>query len=348
MKISHLNQRITERSSLTLLDLVLAHNNDYGFDPINALSRPLRAVPNVSVIIPYYETGRLVCNTLRHLYNSIAAVLAAYPKWHYEVILLDDGSQHIHANNVLNSADWQNLTILSTSLNQGRTLTRNQGLQFARYEKCVFMDSDIFIDTTLLLNNLRLHCVNLLQNRRNSITIALFENKIDPVITDYDGTLHSVDLRINDFRSQCTYQEGWIGCESDKAFISQEFHLVSETNFFRQWKGQFGPWCLTNMVLGGFFMVDRNSALAVSGFDSMFAGYGFTETSLPTKLIAKYNDFLIPQTVGGAVHHEGNPAHNDLDTRNKNFREKHDLYFNHYLRLPAEEAISRPLHGWNV
>lgn len=93
-------------------------------------------------------------------------------------------------------------------------------------------------------------------------------------------------------------------------------------------------------------MVDRASSLEVNGFDVMFGEYGFTETSLPTKLIAAHQHFVIPQTSGGAVHYEGNPAHNDPETRNRHFRSKHRLYFEKYLRLPLREALNRPLQGW--
>ena len=100
------------------------------------------------------------------------------------------------------------------------------------------------------------------------------------------------------------------------------------------------------MVLGGYFLVARQPALTVNGFDIMFDGYGFTETTLPTKLIAIQEHYVIPQVVGGAIHCQTNPAHHSQYERDMFFRRAHTLYFDTYLKLSVVDAPTRPIQGW--
>lgn len=331
-----------------LIDLLLAHQNDFRFSPVDALVTPTDNVPSLSIVIPYYDTGPIIQSVLRHLYDAIAVTLMAYSSWAYEVLLLDDGSKSYPAPLVVNAEKWPNMTIHCASRNRGRVRTRNEGLLKARYEKCLFMDSDILVDAGALLNNLKLHAVNWDRNRNNCITVGLFETRRDASVIAQAKHLNARDLDINDFRVDCIYQLSWIGCDTDRQFVSRHFRLIEETNYFRNWVGMHGPWCLPNMVLGGFFVADRASSLEVNGFDAMFEKYGFTETSLPTKLVANQRQFVIPQVVGGAIHYEGNPTHNDQQTRDKYFKEAHALYFKQYLLFAGNEAVSRPLSGWGT
>jgi hypothetical protein len=96
---------------------------------------------------------------------------------------------------------------------------------------------------------------------------------------------------------------------------------------------------LPNMVLGGLFAVQRERALKVHGFNILFKGYGFTETSLPTKLIAYSHDFVVPILKGGGIHLY--TANSDLtrDQKDDQFKKKHSLYFNTFLEYSIEEAI---------
>jgi hypothetical protein len=92
-------------------------------------------------------------------------------------------------------------------------------------------------------------------------------------------------------------------------------------------------------VLGGFFMVDTDASRKVNGFDEAFEGYGFTETSLPTKLIAGHGHFLVPVIQGGCVHIDDEHINVSRQNKDRIFREKHDFYFNHYLCLTWKQAL---------
>jgi glycosyltransferase involved in cell wall biosynthesis len=257
-----------------------------------------------------------------------------------EVILLDDGSTKRRAKEFIDCRAWRNLTLLDCSANRGRTCTRNEGLYNAKYAKCLFLDSDILSDPGCLLRHLAIH------GRSSCVSVSFFELSIDAAWLHKDRTLRPEDLKINDWRFQCTYQASWIGCEADIQFANRNFRIVEETRQFRDWRGMFGPWCLANMVIGCYFMVDRAESVKVNGFDPMFAGYGFTETSLPTKLVAGRGAYVIPQVIGGAVHFEANPAHHTQAERNVLFQKRHRLFFGNYLQLPLEEAMTRKAQRW--
>ncbi len=118
---------------------------------------------------------------------------------------------------------------------------------------------------------------------------------------------------------------------------------MNETNNMKNWpkSGYLGPWLSVNMVLGGFFMVDRKDSLSVGGFDKSFTGYGFTEQSLPAKLVSYYSTCLIPLVEHFAIHL--NNESNSTQTKEEKyqiFKQRHDYFFNTYLQKTLSEVLT--------
>lgn len=327
------------REKTTLKKLLFNHNNDYGFDVIRILPMQPKSVPNLSVVIPYFETKSIIKLTLRHLYNSLDTVQGLYKDWKFEVIVVDDGSKKFLAEKQIKVSKYTNLKIISSPYNKGRSSTRNIGLYNSRYELCLFMDSDILVDTQLILNHLKIHSYCQKIKKIGAITISFFQfsDEKEPLLKF--NRLTPVDLKLNDYRLYCKYGPTWIGCEEDKKFVGKEFRIVQDTKDFRDWRGMYKAWALTNMVLGGFFMVDRRESIKVNGFNESFKGYGFTETSLPTKLIVTTGNFLIPILIGSGLHIEDKKVNISRKNKDRIFWEKHDFYFNKYLELTPKNAI---------
>jgi len=323
----------------TLKELIIEHDNDYGFDVAQVIQDNTLILPNLSIVIPYYETGEVFLRTLHYLCQAIDAVKKVAPYWRYEVIVIDDGSAEKKAINCVGKG-FSGLNIVSNHINQGRTKTRNHGLKLAKHEVCLFMDSDILVAEEFLLHHLRTHAFARIVSKP-IITVGFFQFVDTQYLGDNHDHIHCHDIALNDFRLDCVYGETWIGCEDDRQFISKRFKIVEETELFRKWprNGFFGPWFLTNMVLGGFFMVYTDVSRKVNSFDEAFEGYGFTETSLPTKLIAGYGHFLVPVTQGGCVHIDDEHINVSRQDKDKIFQEKHDFYFNQYLNLTWEQAL---------
>ncbi|PJE64770.1 MAG: hypothetical protein COU90_00685 [Candidatus Ryanbacteria bacterium CG10_big_fil_rev_8_21_14_0_10_43_42] len=326
-----------ERLHRTLREVMLNHNNDYGFD-VHATLLQSPDVPNLSIVIPYYESKHITL-VIRYLYTGIVKVQQEHPEWQFEVIVIDDGSMN-RADRIFNPQEYHNLAVTTLQSNRGRTEARNVGLRQARFPVVLFMDADIIVSDDVILNHLKVQVAEGIAGR--CITVGFFATvaPADPFLTQ-PLTNNAIRSKLNDFRLSCVYQSSWIGCEEDKQFIGRMFEIVRETNGFRNWPigSFFGPWILSNMVLGGFFMVDREAAFEVNGFDRSFVGYGFTETSLPTKLIARYSHYVVPVIEGVCLHIDDESEWPSRSEKNALFREKHAQYFNRYLELTCEEAI---------
>ncbi len=324
----------------TLKELIIQHDNDYGFDVAQVIQDGSLSLPNLSIVIPYYETGKVFASALRYLYRALEAVKQAAPYWQCEIMVVDDGSLKKKAVDYVEK-ELNDLRIVSNDANQGRTKTRNHGLKLAKHELCLFMDSDVLVAEEFLLYHLRAHAFAR-KVHKIIITVGFFQFVDEEYFRDSKNKeVCCHDVRLNDFRLDCVYGSTWIGCEDDKRFIGKRFKIVEETESFRKWSkdGFFGPWFLTNMVLGGFFMVDTDSSKKVNGFDDAFEGYGFTETSLPTKLIAGCGHFLVPVAQGGCLHIDDGKVNVSRQDKDKIFWEKHDFYFNRYLCLTWEQAL---------
>lgn len=303
-----------------------SHNNDYGFDAAEILSddSPSCNKPDVSVVIPYYETGK----TFERCLNFITKAAVSYGG-KVEVIVVDDGSvKRPILDYIDNTPPW--LKCIVHPFNQGRTAARNKGLALSSGSIVFFIDSDVLVDEQIILNHVKLHKAAS-KNDHKSICVSFFEfcNLNDSRI--HADAIQEDDIRLNDFRISCTYGPTWIGCEEDKKYIGQRIRLLEETDGFRSWKGQYKAWMLPNMVLGGAFSVDRSEILAVNGFDERFQGYGFTETSAVTRMIAERSNVVVPCLRGGALHIEDENVNVSREEKDQIFKVKHNFYFNVFL-----------------
>ncbi len=98
--------------------------------------------PYLSVIMPIY-------NVEKHLKTAIESVLNQTFN-NFELILVDDCSPDGCAEICDTYAQqYQNILVVHHSENQGLSMARNTGLQFANGEYLTFMDSDDYIDLDL-------------------------------------------------------------------------------------------------------------------------------------------------------------------------------------------------------
>ncbi len=314
----------------TRFKLLEQHNNDYGFNPLDFLieEKTIAYWPTLSVVIPYYETGEIFEATLLSLNHATEHYLG-----NTEIIIIDDGSIKKPLVNHLKTKNSRIKQIVMSE-NVGRTEARNRGLEMATGELAVFLDSDIIIDDQMLINHAKLQLEALKKNKK-AIIVSFFEftDKNDKRI--FDNNITASNLHLNDFRLKCTYESTWIGCEEDKKFIGQHIKLVEETNYFRDWHGQYKAWVLPNMILGGAFSVWRSEILEIGKFDIRFKGYGFTETSAITRLVAERDNVVIPCMIGGGLHINDDNVNISREEKDKLFKEKHAFYFDVFL---MEEA----------
>ncbi|MBF6209731.1 glycosyltransferase [Nocardia puris] len=319
-----MNSRLGRRR--TLRSAILAHDNDYGFDPRTPHwpAPPLR----VSCVVPYYETGPLAIECVHRLAAAVAAYRAGIglgaPA--AQIVVVDDGSR---THPFPADAAPGLVRVIRLPHNQGRAAARNTGLRASReFDLALFVDSDVLVHPDLVIETCRLWQPP--TTRPGPIVASLMSTYRAGAEKFAPARAISAASITADWRFSCRFQPSWIADPSDWMYVGHRFNLVPATNYFRSWHGAVGPWLLPNMVLGGCFAVPVGPALAVGGFDEAFARYGFTETSLAARLTASGVP-VIPQITVAAVHVEHNPAHHNQRDRDTHLATAHRRFFTEFL-----------------
>jgi len=323
----------------TIGNFLLNHDNDYVFDLEQVFNKETNSLPSFSLVIPYFESWNTINISLEYALKSIEFVQKKFMDLDSEIIIVDDGSVKHPASKIIAKRFQRKIIILSLEKNVGRSLARNAGLKLAIKDIVGFMDSDIVCHPETIMTHLHIHQF-LKNNKKNAVTFSLFNHLS---MNDWQSCYKKDQLfnSSNDFRINCTYQSSWIGCDSDKQYVGKKYKIIEETDNLKKWpkNESFGPWILPNMILGGFFAVNREKAVSVGGFSSLFSKYGFTETPVSTKIIAKYQDYVIPVPYPYLIHlRDGGEALNQ-EKRNFYFQKAHDFYFNIYLNQNLLETI---------
>lgn len=97
-----------------------------------------------------------------------------------------------------------------------------------------------------------------------------------------------------------------------------------------------GPWTIANMVLGGLFACDRDLARSCDGFDAINGPYGFVETTLVTKLIARTGCPVVPLAARFSLHIDDRTVAIPRARRDELYREAHRRFFGAYLHRRAD------------
>ena len=309
----------------TLEEHILSFNNNY------PLTDVVGDTLSIGVVIPYFESKNTINLCLKHVIESTNKY-----QGESEIIVIDDGSTKYPAKKHISSDLQKHIKILTLYQNKGRYYSRNFGLRKTNNELIFFIDSDVLIYPELISSHANIHA-DLLSHDKSCITFCLFNfvEGINHEQFNFNST--------NDFRDYCVYQRTWKGSKEDEQFDGIEYKLLKQTNNLKNWpkEGKLGPWVLSNMVLGGCFAVLREQVLKVNGCSGVFGKYGFEETSLVTKLMAKHHSFVIPVVDRYAIHIYDKLSAIEKQKRDSLFRKTHAIYFNQYIKQTLDEAIKK-------
>lgn len=143
------------------------------------------AKPSISVIIPYYNSGKFIEGALESVRRQTVAPL--------EIILIDDGSTDGVAQKV---ATWGSDIVFLQQANKGPAAARNAGIRRARGDIIAFLDADDrWPDNKLELQLARLEQdsqLGMVTGRIQYIKLAGGEDKVFDLLKD--NTLVHVHL----------------------------------------------------------------------------------------------------------------------------------------------------------
>jgi glycosyltransferase involved in cell wall biosynthesis len=106
--------------------------------------------PFLSVVMPTYENPDCLALTLRSLSRQTLS------RHEYEVVIIRDGGDTPYDAVAELAADW-NFRFESLTAHRGRSAARNRGIELARGEVIVFLDSDSYAAPDLLERHLNFH-----------------------------------------------------------------------------------------------------------------------------------------------------------------------------------------------
>lgn len=147
----------------------------------------------VSIIMPSYNTGRFLLETIQSVQNQ------TYQNW--EIILVDDCSTD-DTLEILSKINDSRINILINKTNSGAAVSRNKALQASKGEWIAFLDSDDLWTPDKLEKQIKFMKDN---NYEFSCTYSSYidENSI-PI-----GKIDTAPKRINKY---AMFAYNWIGC----------------------------------------------------------------------------------------------------------------------------------------
>lgn len=231
-----------------------------------------------------------------------------------EIILVDDGST-TRVEDVLKDYPGEIITelkIVRLAKNSGLSHARNIGLNLAKNEIIVFLDSDIIVSNNYLLEiSIRNQLIP------NAIFVSFKQNMDkDDVYISLDNAVAGLPSPKNpdDIRISKTIKEG------SPALVplnrDTDTEILSETNYFKDfgYGRKIGIFDLASMVIGHNMSSRKKSISKAGGFSQEFKGWGIEDTYFGAKLIATRN-FVIPVLSCGVYHIDHPPRSGSEDQK---------------------------------
>jgi glycosyltransferase involved in cell wall biosynthesis len=110
-------------------------------------------MPYVSIVIPTYNRGPILLNTLLSLKHQ------NYPHSLYEIILVNDASTD-NTMDIIKNIKMENLKVYHKLENQGAGAARNTGIENSEGELIIFCDSDFVVPTSYISSHVDAHREN--------------------------------------------------------------------------------------------------------------------------------------------------------------------------------------------
>ncbi len=287
---------------------------------------------SLSVIIPYYNSSE----SIKRVVGGILGQRGIEKfRSHLEVIIVDDGSSH-SASEVLKEWDCGlDIKVIRLDDNGGASLARRIGMARARGDILIFIDSDIILSETYILD----HYV-----RNSAIDDALFVSFKKNVGRNFYENAEigsAIQLACPDLDRDLRFEKV-VSPSSIGVYDVHEEKLVNileETNFFKDFHGSrvFGVYDLASMIIGHNFTGRRKTFEKLNAFTPKFKGWGLEDTYLGLRALAS-GMFVIPVLSCGVYHLEHLPRSGDEETKQAEYKRNAKM-LKELMRAPASRLL---------
>ncbi len=264
-----------------------------------------------SIIIPAYNSE----GTLQKVLLAIdAQELEEGQKRSLDVIVVDDGSltrANESVSKILTSLSFIPRVVRSET-NQGLVAARNLGVSLSRYDRLVFVDSDILLAKNYLAEHSA--CTQMFPQ---SIFVSMKQNvnKEDELIS-IEGVQEglAVPKDYNDKRVARMFTAGSVW--HDRVTQDTLVEVLSETRAYKDlgYGRKIAGYDLPAVVVGHNMSMSREVYGRVGGFSDTFKGYGMEDVYFGACAIAR-GCFVIPVLETGVYHIDHPPRFGKTDVQ---------------------------------
>ena len=291
----------------------------------------LALVPQVSIIIPYFNSPSSILYTLRSIigqtcFDSISEKL--------EVIVVDDGSTQ-PVTEILGEIGLPlRLRIVSVRPNRGVSHARKLGVTHAVGDILIFLDSDVVLSSTYLEDHISRNMII-----ENAVFVSFKEN-IPSTPLPWAADVSPISERMPNFQKDLrvtkTVNRSAVG--SYKVERAASFNILEETNFFKDFHGSrvFGVYDLACMIVGHNFSARKSEIMRADPFSDRFKGWGMEDVFLGIRTISS-GCFVVP-VISCGVFHIDHPPRSGSDRKKRLEYQQNTAQIDRILELPAARS----------
>ena len=284
---------------------------------------------SISIIIPFFNSEESILYTLASVAGQKG--LERF-RGGLEVVIIDDGSEKA-ASALVDRKSWEfECKVVRLEKNSGVSHARQIGLTHARGDIVIFIDSDVILSETYIVDHALRNCiikdgvfVSFKENVSRKAVPSEF-NKERISVANPDG---SRDLRV--FKRVTPSAIG-----SYAVSKSEDLNILEDTNFFKDFHGSriFGVYDLACMVTGHNFSLRRDAAEMASPFSRKFTGWGMEDAYLGLRVVAS-GMFIIPVLSCGVYHLDHDPR-SGSDEQKRNEYKANTKILDEIFEMPAD------------
>ena len=196
----------------------------------------------------------------------------------------------------------------------GLSNARNVGFAIAKYNKILFMDSDIILSKNYIYDmNVRLQIIP------NAVFICMRKNiNPDSNILNMKKLLAGIEpcTDFDDSRVITKGKEYHMGC--DKTYMGEEFSILDDTDYFKElsFGSQIGIYNISTVVTGHNMALNKALIKNYPPFCTEFKGWGMEDAYFSSKLISN-GCYVIPVLSSCVYHINHEPRSGSMEKKNE-------------------------------